>query len=327
MPFSRLEKHVDAALTDYSHRVSNAEFSLEKILPVVPVPKSSGKYWKHGNEHLIVPNDDYQPGGEINELQVTRSTDSYLCDGRALGQLVPDEDYDDADDAIEPELEAVQDVTEAIYLAQDKRGATLLTTAANLGASSTPGTLWSSSGSDPIGDICKTAQRTVHSKVFKVPNKLVMNFQVAQVLAWHADIKDLVKQTVKLDLTQLMSTLATGGTIPAMGNLVKEYGGIKVELPQYLFGMEVIIYGAGENTANRGQAESLSYVWGSHVLVAYVHPTPGRRTLTLGKIFRWKPFQVLKERIPTKGNFIHVKHYTDEKITAANAGYLLTNVI
>ena len=82
--------------------------------------------------------------------------------------------------------------------------------------------------------------------------------------------------------------------------------------------MEVLIAGAGENTANLNQTKVLDYIWGEDVILAYVNPVPGRKKISLGYTFVWGERESSKwYEQAIKATNIEVSEYCDENICAA----------
>jgi hypothetical protein len=65
-------------------------------------------------------------------------------------------------------------------------------------------------------------------------------------------------------------------------------GVLTTEIIASILGIQnVVVPGVGYNTANPGQAVSLSYLWGKDVVLAYVPSRPGLRIPAYGYEFVW----------------------------------------
>lgn len=299
------EVHVDQLLTGFSIKYRNPEYVGLRVWPTVKVKKQSDKYAQYGKEHLVVKPDEIGPGDEANEIFYTVDlTASYYADGHALKEKVPDEVKDNADDPLDPEFDATENVIDSIDLNREKRIKAAIDAAGI--TSSTPSPKWDAASATPIRDILQTAAKTVQNASLRVPNAILIPFNVAVALSWSADIKDLVKYTNP--------------------NLLIQAEGII--LPKNLWGMEVIIPGCGENTANLGQTAVLSPIWDDDVIVFYKNPSPAVRHISFGYTFSWKVKEVKKwyeEKV--ESTWIQVKEYTDEKMVCADAAYILTECL
>ena len=299
---SAQEVHVDAPLTDVSIKFNNSEFIHDKIFPTVTVKKQSDLFFMYGKENFKAVNDERAPGDEARTIFSTLSTGQYFCRAHSLKDKVPDEVKDNADTPIEPEVDATENVTERLLLNKEKR---VKACVHSISAGVTVTNKWDSTlGGAPDKEIL-AGVAYIHSKVFKIANKIIIPYQVAVALTTNPVIKEIVKYT--------MNILQIGSAIL---------------LPNPLWGMEVLIAGAGENTQNLGQGETLSYVWGKDVILAYVNPSPGLKRLSLGYVFQWKTRETSKwYEKKEKSTYVQVEEYCDEKIISLDCGYKLAAAI
>src|ERR1700690_612610 len=122
MDISKL--HVDQALTNLSIGYENGEYIANRIFPILPVQKQSNKYFVHDMERFRVVDDHRRPGQAPGEIQWTLSTDTYYCDGHGRRDVVPVEDYDNADEAVDLEVTSVETLTDQIMLAREANSLT-----------------------------------------------------------------------------------------------------------------------------------------------------------------------------------------------------------
>jgi len=108
------------------------------------------------------------------------------------------------------------------------------------------------------------------------------------------------------------------------------------ELLSALFGIQKwVVPGAGYNTAtNYGAAETLGYLWGDDVVLAWVPDRPGLKIPAYGYEFRWGPQFVDRWREEKRASdVIRVRRRYDIKHTALDgsgkqvAGYLIKDVL
>jgi hypothetical protein len=152
--------------------------------------------------------------------------------------------------------------------------------------------------SNPIADI-KTARLAMHAKIFTEPNTAIIPYQVMAQLEDHPDFIERIKYSQR--------------------------GVITPELIATLFNIpRIIVPGVGYNTANPGQAESLAYIWGKDVVLAYVPSRPGPKQLAFGYEYVW-PINGLRQavdrwrEIQRKSDVIRVARRYDLKFTAVDA--------
>jgi len=135
---------------------------------------------------------------------------------------------------------------------------------------------------------------------------MIIPFPVAVKLTTNPKIQELVKHTMNVF------------TIPGTTSI----------LPNPLWGHNIIIAGAGYNTANPNQTASNSYIWGNDVIVAYVNNSPGLKRISLGYVFQWKGREVKKwYKQENESTYIKVEEKTDEKVVCPNCAYILKKVI
>lgn len=301
---SRQDVHINRPLTNIAIAYRNDGFvGADYLFPVIPVQKQSDLYFifqKGAWFRDVVAK--RAPGTRAKEVDYFLSTGSYLCEEYALSDVIPDEVRENADNPLRPDREAVELVTDLLQLSQEVRIANLVTTAANWSSSATPTTKWDQASSDPLGDV-ETGIETIVSLIAREPNKAVMGRQVWTHLKNHQDLLDRIKYT--------------------------ERGIITVPMLQGLFGIPSIKVGnALKNTAQEGQADNLQFVWGKHFLMVWSPQRGGLRIPSAGYVFQWKNFQTLRFRRREEfSDVVTVRHSVDERVTAPDAGYLLTNVV
>lgn len=312
--------HIDVVLSNISVAYPNNEFVGNRLFPTVRVTKVSDKYYIYGKEGWVVePGGDLRaPGTVANEIPgLKMSTDTYFAQEHALQIPVTDEERDNVDSPLEPDRDATNLVTSKVLLARELAIQSKVTTAANYPTGYTvtlSGTAqWNDYvNSDPIADV-RTGVRKIHAGIFVEPNTAVIPYQVMSILEDHPDFIERIKYSQRGVLTP--EIIASILSIP-----------------------NVIIPGVGYNTANPGQVESLSYLWGKDVLLAYVNPTPGRKQISYGYEFV-QPTNGLVQAIDRwretnrKSDIIRVARKYDLKFIAVDstgdtlAGYLIKAAI
>lgn len=301
---------VDPILTNLSIAYSNDEYLSDTLFPEVQVKNQSGKHYVYDRGRFGVAaslRGTSSPSNEVT-LKLTVSG-AYFAEDHALKTFVADEDTDNAPDPQAPLNDATEYVTDLLKVAKEIELATMLTDTAVMTQNVTlSGTSQFSdyTNSDPIG-VIQTGIDAVHAAIHKQPNVMIMSRPVFNKLKNHPDLIERIKYTGNKQLTtQLMAEL------------------FDVE--------KVLIAGAGYNTAKEGQTESMGYIWGKHIVIAYIAPSPAKKTITLGITYRWKNRIVERLRASSeedrKGTYVRAGNdYYDQKVVAASAGYLIKNAI
>lgn len=266
--------HIDKALSNISIGYTNESFIGDKIFKPINVNKQSDKYYVYGMERFRTHDDHRAPGTEANEISWTLSDDQYFCEGHALRHAIADEEKQNADDEFDLESEGTELVTEGILLNKEIDASNKVLDATNyhsdlkvtLGASGT--FKWSDyQDSDPILDIQK-AREAIHRKSGIRANTLIMSEPVMNVLKLHPKLIEVIKYVQRGIVTE--------------------------ELMATAFGVDQILVGSAlkSDVSNPGQAtpggvETLNYIWGNSVVLAYIPPRPGKKTIGLGYSFMW----------------------------------------
>lgn len=297
---------IDPALSNVSVKYTNDTFIADLIAPTVKVSKQTGKYYIYDKANLRVDKTNRAAGSGANEVDFGLTTASFACDDHALKSFVADEIQDQADAALNPLIDETEALTEKMLLDREANLAAILADTAQITQNTTlSGTSqWSDySNSSPIADV-RTARTTIHAATFKKPNTLILGKQVFDMLCEHPEIIERIKYS--------------------------QLGVVTAELLARVFQVEKVLIGeAGSNSAVEGQADSLSYVWGKHAVVAYIAPSIGIKSLTLAVTFTYGTREVKRwYEQDREGTYVRVgKDNYVQKIIAVGAGYLIKNAI
>jgi hypothetical protein len=261
--------HIDRVLTQISVGYPNNGLAGDALFPMVRVRKQSDLYYIFGREAWSVdPGGDVRaPGTPAHEIPgMTVSTQAYFAVEHALKIAVTPEERENADSPLSPERDATELVTSKLLLARElvfqSKAVTATNYASGYSTTLSGGAQWNVyATSDPIADI-RAGFRKIHAGLFLEPNLAVIPYQVMTQLEDHTDFIERIKYSQR--------------------------GVLTVELVASLLGIQqVIVPGVGINTANPGQAVSLSYLWGKDVVLAYVPPRPGLKIPAYGYEFVW----------------------------------------
>ena len=296
--------HVNGPLTNISVAYRNKNYIAEQVFPIVPVQKKSDLYFVFPKQAWYRNRSKPRsPGTKFPRADYPLTTASYVCINDALSKEVTREEYENSDQPLRPMVTAVNFVTDGLLLGLEKRVADIITASTNWASASTAGTLWSSDTSDPWGNI-DTCVNAVVSQIGNAPNTAVLSWDVWRHLRQHPDFLERVKYT------------RPGGRVEPE-DLRSWFGFEKV-----LIGMSII------DSAQEGATASMSYVWGNDFWCGYVAPSPALEEATAGYVFRWgdrtiETFHYNEEKMDVVGG----EWFTDEKITASDAGAGYYNVV
>lgn len=294
--------HIDRALTNVSVAYQNTDYVADRIFPQVPVMFQSDKYFIYTKADWF--RDEAAPrapGTRAQRVDYTLSSGNYLCKEWGVAKGVPDEVVKNADTPLRPMVEATNYVTDKMYLRKEKLVADLAF-GTGWSTSATPAILWSNDTSDPIGDVNAAVDNIVQGTGRK-PNRGVIGRGLWRHLMKHPDLIDRIKGAASPGSPAILSQQ----TIAAL-----------FELDEIVIGNAVI------DSAAEGATSSRGYVWGNHLLVAFVAATPSLMTPSAGYIFTWKNREV-RSYIEDQEHqqVVEVIENFNEKIVAADAGYLI----
>ena len=296
--------HVNAPLTNVAIQYKNLALVGEKIFPVVPVVKESDVYYVFQQEELVLEDSLRAPGAKVKEIQWDVTTSTYTAQEHALGFLLPDRIVNNADVPIRPRITTTQKLMKKILLGAERRIQLVVQDTANVGGSATPSIKWD--GTSPtIERNVDTAKNSIRTTAGIDPTSIVIPYQVSQTVKRDTTVRDLIRYT-----------------IPA--NELLRNG----DLPPVIWNLEVIVAEAIYNSANEGQAQTLTDIWTDNVLVFYKENVPSLDTLSLGYVMRVNAPIVKTYRVEERaGEMIEVSILQAEEIVATGAGYLITDTL
>jgi len=312
MPTNASQVHVDAALTNVSVAYARQGFIAASLAPEVNVMKQSDKYYKLDVENERARQEDVAraPGARANETNFITTTDSYFADDHALEHVVPDEIRQNADPAIQADIDGTEFVTDKITLDREIDLFAKLDAGITNAAAVSNG-VWSLDTSTPIADV-RNARATIIRNILAVPNVLGISFEAFEALANHPEILDRVKY----------------GGAPGSAAVITEQA-----LAQVFQVDRVLVGKAYKNTAAKGATASNSAVMGTTAYLGWVPERVGLRQPTLAATFAWNPgggvqaWLVEKWREdPRKSDVLRVSYYYDQKVILAAAGFRITGV-
>lgn len=315
MPSKHGEIHVDKTLSNLSLKYSNGALIADEIFPRLRVRHESDKYFVYGRQDQRIYSTLRGNGAPANQvLSWAATTSTYSCEEYALKDIVTQRDRDNADDALDPEFDATENLTQMILLDRERRAAALCVYA-SFSASDNRVQLsgteqWdnasfdSDSPTDAIEARIDVGKEAIRAATGMEPNHIVIPAAVAKVVKRDASIRDLIKYT--------QNDLLVNG-----------------DLPPTMFNMQVHIPGAIYDSANMGQAFSGADIWGKSVLMFYrPQGTPSKRQVAFGLTFESRERQVKKwVDEDLDGTVVQVGEILDEAVISEYCGYIIDAAI
>jgi hypothetical protein len=305
--------HIDAALTNLSVAYRNPSHIADLVAPVVGVRKQSDKYFilDADRERFRASDDTRAPGAEASEVDFSVSSDSYFCEDHALEAVITDEERDNADPAIQPDIDKTEFLTDKILLNKEIALADIIATDASLPGETLSGTdQWDDyTNSDPVVAV-ETQKATIQQAVQQIPNTLVLPYEVHRKVRLHPKV---VEKVVNVKI-----------------------GVVGPDILADVFDVERVLVPRGlKNTATPGQAPSLAYIWGKSAFLCYVPPRPGLKTVGFAYSFQWSAapgslqghvVEMWREE-RRKADMVRVQRYYDQKIIASGAVYVWKDAV
>jgi hypothetical protein len=307
--------HVDAILTGISvaYMQEAEHFVAGKVFPSVPVSKQSDKFFTYTQADFFRDEVQYRADGtESAGSGYGLSTDSYSADVWALHKDIGDQTRANADAPLNMDQDATRFLAQQMLIRQERDWATNYFGTSIWDTDSTPSTLWSASGSDPIGDV-QAGINTVLTNTGYRPNVGVCSYAVFSILKNHTDIVERYKYTTSESMTtDLIARVLGLDELHVMGSIV--------------------------NTADEGATASYSQVGDKDMLLAYVPASAGLMQPSAGYNFTWTGLansggigtstSVSRFRMDhLRADRLEIQSAWDMKVVSSALGYFFSNCV
>jgi len=313
--------HINQPLSQLSIAYRPTGYIAESIFPVIPVKHESDNIivWDKGQRFRV----DRSDGQGSKRADGTRAMASnfgfgqisYTAEEYAREVQITDRQRANADQVLALEASLVQAEQDLLMLDQELRIAKLLTTAANYAGSNTTTLSGTAQWNNASFASQAGTQSVIESNIDagreairiatggKEANTIILPRAVARVVKRDIGVRDQIKFTDP--------NILVGGF-----------------LPPTLWGMNVLIPNVLYDSSNEGETAAMTDVWGKNAIVAYVDPSPSLNSLTLGAIFRARPWQVKQWRDDSvDSNYYRPSVVQTELILSSACGYLILGAI
>lgn len=247
-------------------------------------------------------------------------TVTYEVTDHALADKIPDEERGWAAEAIRSEIDAVEDLLEALKLDKELRARDLVVAQVTGGAYTGDADVgWADGAGDPLLDM-RAARAAIVARFGHPPNRIMMDWLVYDQLRTHPDFLDRLNYTRTIgeyDEAAMLGRWLLGEGVPDA--------------------RAIIANTAYVNTAAEDATPSMSNVWGERVLLWH-HEAPRQRFSGFGVQFRadniirnvqsMEGYAVEMARIALAASDARIVHdFYDLKVVNKESAYLLTNVL
>ncbi len=294
MPLSS-QIHRDAALEDISVAYKPEGLIADVVFPKVMVQHLSDVYYVYSRDTMAVPETIRAKGAESNQATWNISTSSYALTEHSLHDDVYDIDRDNADPAINLDVDASEITTQKILLRRELDCAAIAQDKNSFSnqASLTSTLAWSANTtlSNPITQV-DSATSVIIRESGKSPNIAVINLATFQSAKEHISITDRVKYTSADSVTE--------------GMLAK------------LFNLDQVVVGkAAYNAAQENLTDSMTVIWTNAAFIAYVEKSPGLKKASAGYtlwqkdagapyvVKKWREDKLSADRVEVTAKYQH----------------------
>ncbi len=315
--FTGHDVHIDVPLSQVAIAYEPKGFIADQIAPMVTVNKQSDGYyiWDIADAYRI-EDSKRAPGAEANVIERSVSSSTYFAKNYALKDRIPYEDIKNADAGFvfTERTARANFIKSKLYLDWERRVALMVTSGSNCGSYDSVDSGWTErrqNYSNPIG-VINTAILNVEGSSGIRPNSIIFGRYAWYLFRQHQEVIDRL--------------YGTAGA-PSGGRVVTTQG------VKDLFEVDkVLVGGAYYNSADEGQAATLTRIWNDQVLVYYAPAAPSKEEPSFMYSFRWNavPGMSMAAEVfdlpRNKAEEVQLGYYQDEKITASILGFLITGV-
>jgi hypothetical protein len=304
--------HIDATLSDMSIKYRNEEMIWPQVMPVIKVGLRSNKYMVYTKaDSYKLANDMIGPKSLANEIDWGIGTDNYSVKDHALSDWVTQEEIDNSDPPIQPEIDTNLFLNNLLDIAQESRVAAVAFTAATYPAGNKvtlSGTgQWGDAADDPVGNLL-----TAIETCFLRANTVIMGADTWNIFRKLQEILDAVKGSTRYQASP--GGLAT------------------IEECRGLFEVENWLVGRGRYISSKeGQTATYARLWGKHCVALHVEKEPSIRSITFGGTF-CEQLRMTQTAFDVKRGvkccqYLKVGWNSDEKVIASDLGYMIENAV
>lgn len=286
---------VNPLLTDVSVGYKNNNLIADQIFPTVTVDKETGIYFVGDKEHMRAPADARR--GELsraNRVSNLLTEATYELTERSLETPITDRVMKNYQNPFDPKKNATNLVTGKLMLDNE---IDLFNTLVGAVTPTDLSGAWSTTSTDIVGTI-RSGRDSILKSIGEEANTLILGKEAYDLALENAAIVERLKYTARATEATISAALAD------------------------FFGVERVLVGkAVKNTAKEGQTDSLSYVWGEHVILLYVPPSPAIETPAAGYRLVLNDARYVDEwyEQEIKTTFVRANDFYDNKVVVSDA--------
>ena len=299
--------HTDVPLTNLSIAFNPAGYIAAGVFPRISVQRITDKFFIYSKgDWLRREAKPRAPGTRSVRGGYGLSTSQYTAIEYAFATPVTDEQVRNSDNPLRPLEDGTKFVTRQLLAEQESQVAAIALGTSIWTGSATPAVTWNNPTSTPLEDV-QTGFESVVSTIGQMPNLAVLGYNVWSDLKDHPDIVSRISGAAGPESPAIVSQKAVAG----------------------LFGVDKLLIGVQiENTGLEGGTDTMAFIWGKHLLLAYVTSSPALMEPTAGYIFTYQDRKILRFREEQEGqDVIDGRWSFDVQQTAPDAGYVFRSVV
>lgn len=306
--FNDLQLGNSIILTNIARSYPNSELIGDKVFPTVEVEKENAKIpqWDKSSfrvfntRRAVNSGGNYIPPGSVSVIPVDLHEEE-------LRSLIDTRENNCAE--LDLQVQRTREARDGVLLSAEVRCAGLIQNITRYPAAhsivlSSPDDKFSSDRSDPRGVIAD-AKRTIRYKIGKLPNTLVMGYNVYSRLKEHPQIRN----TFNL------------GEVNLNRSVTQQILQDEFEVERILVGNAVCINPATDRFVD---------IWNDNIALIYQPPVPNKNVPAFGYSFRLKGYPKVKKYWRDGSRKVMVVEYTDllaHHIIGPEAGFLIADTM
>ena len=310
---SQMKAIVDKLLTNVSNAYIPTGYISEAALPTLSVKQKTGKIGKYGNNHIRLVNAKMGGRGQARRFEpIIRDSDLYSIESHGLEGMVTEDDFDNVEEPFDAESDETTGLTSTLWTAKEHAFSSVVTD---------PGTITQNvdivtatdkftdyTNSKPL-DVFRDAQNAVLDGCGTMPNRAIISQKMLNVLKYHPAI------------------------LRTLGYSDNRAGTLQLSEIAHAMGVEILHVGdASYNASKLGEADSLTQLWGNHIVFYHAPKTAAKYQQSFGYYMTLKgrgSRRVYKYNVnnPPNAKGIIVQDDYVFALTNAKCAYLIQNAI
>jgi hypothetical protein len=302
---------VDPVLQNMLVAYAQAEtrFVALRAFPAMSVDKDSGTYYLFDKKYWFQDGlQERAPGSHFARAGFGVSTATYVTQQWAREFPIPDEVSANAQFDYDLARAGVEWLAQQSFIRKERAFAADFMVTGVWSTTNTTDTDWDDSGGVPVTNV-RTAGRTISAATGYSPNKLIVGEIVYDALLVNAQIAGRLQYSTQMTMATVENVLAA------------------------VLGVDEILVSRGSyNSANEGQTASMAAIIDDDALLIYSAESANALTATAGKTFVWNPgggagAQSQYRDDTVDSTIVKHKEQWDQKVVAADLGYLWTDIV